>query len=203
MLCCHFGWRVLQGTYFLLRLGAQLFVLITPQVTVCVHLSKPQFAIFQLTDLGAAAGDRAGNNDLLNTAHIKKALEELVDISAPKINDKLIERFVEVVTPIENYSYRWKLNFGEKVSRKDRTDLCKIESAPILSFKITFQEAHEYRKANKMPAQFTFSKGSLRFRVLSLSGFLENSRFPTVNILIELNNTCLTFSTVIHFTPCS
>ena len=94
------------------------------------------------------------NADLLNTAHIKKALEELVDISAPKIDDKLIERFVEVVTPIENYSYRWKLNFGEKVSRKDRTDLCKIESAPILSFKITFQEAHEYRKANKMPAQF-------------------------------------------------
>lgn len=96
----------------------------------------------------------AGNADLLNTAHIKKALEELVDISTPKIDDKLIDRFVEVVTPIENYSYRWKLNFGEKVGRKDRTDLGKIESSPILSFKITFQEAHEYRKANKMPAQF-------------------------------------------------
>ena len=40
MLCCHFGWRVLQGTDFLLRLGAQLFVLITPQVTIGIHLSK-------------------------------------------------------------------------------------------------------------------------------------------------------------------
>ena len=50
-----------------------------------------------------------------------------MDISTPKIADNLIDRFVEVVTPFEDYSYRWKLNFGEKVTRNERSDLCNIE----------------------------------------------------------------------------
>lgn len=70
-----------------------------------------------------------------------RALEEIVDISSPKIDDNLIDRFVEVVTPVENYSYRWKLNFGEKVERKDRTNLCEIATTPILKFTITFEDA--------------------------------------------------------------
>lgn len=84
----------------------------------------------------------------------KKALEELVDISTPKIADNLIDRFVEVVTPFEDYSYRWKLNFGEKVTRNERSDLCNIRTSPILTFTITFDQAKAYRKANKMPTQF-------------------------------------------------
>lgn len=90
----------------------------------------------------------------MNVVHIKKALEELVDISTPKIADNLIDRFVEVVTPFEDYAYRWKLNFGEKVTRNERSDLCNIRTSPILTFTITFDQAKAYRKANKMPTQF-------------------------------------------------
>ena len=37
-----------------------------------------------------------------------QALEELVDISTPKIADNLIDRFVEVVTPFEDYGRKAK-----------------------------------------------------------------------------------------------
>ncbi len=44
---------------------------------------------------------------------IKKALSHVMDVSGPKISDELIDEFVEVVTPVESYAYRWKLNLGE------------------------------------------------------------------------------------------
>lgn len=105
------------------------------------------------SELNGAPGIGEARKEM-NVVHIKKALEELVDISTPKIADNLIDRFVEVVTPFEDYSYRWKLNFGEKVTRNERSDLCNIRTSPILTFTITFDQAKAYRKANKMPTQF-------------------------------------------------
>ena len=94
------------------------------------------------------------DDSAVKAIRIQRALEEIVDISVPKITDNLIDRFVEVVTPVENYSYRWKLNFGEKVMRQDRANLCEIADAPILAFTLTFEDAKVYRKANEMPTQF-------------------------------------------------
>lgn len=110
--------------------------------------------IHKLEDELSAATMPQPDESVQNENHIQRALEEIVDISSPKIDDNLIDRFVEVVTPVENYSYRWKLNFGEKVERKDRTNLCEIATTPILKFTITFEDAKVYRKANNMPTQF-------------------------------------------------
>lgn len=105
------------------------------------------------------AEQRAGaeskmSDEVMNVARIKKALEGIVDISTPRIDDKLIERFVEVVTPVEDTAYRWKLNFGEIPERNKRTNLVEISTAPVLAFTIGFNEAKAYRKANHMPTQF-------------------------------------------------
>ena len=66
----------------------------------------------------------------------------------------MIEQFVEVVTPIADYSYRWKLNTGCKKSKEERTDLMAVSEKPILTFTIDFETAKHYREANKMPHQF-------------------------------------------------
>lgn len=85
---------------------------------------------------------------------IKKALSQMVDISTPRISDELIEEFVEVVTPVENHHYRWKMSFGETKVAQERSDLLAPENPPVLSFTIDFETARQYRKANGMPAQF-------------------------------------------------
>lgn len=85
---------------------------------------------------------------------IQKALARVIDVSGAKISDELIDEFVEVVTPVENYAYRWKLNLGETKSAAERTDLTSIDTAPILSFVIDFEAAQKYRQANNMPQQF-------------------------------------------------
>ena len=38
----------------------------------------------------------------------------------------MIEQFVEVVTPIADYSYRWKLNTSCKKSKEERADLMSV-----------------------------------------------------------------------------
>ena len=65
-----------------------------------------------------------------------------------------IDQFIEVVTPIADYSYRWKLNTGCKKSKEERTDLMAVSEKPILTFTIDFETAKHYREANKMPHQF-------------------------------------------------
>ena len=67
---------------------------------------------------------------------------------------ELIEQFVEVVTPIADYSYRWKLNTGCKKSKEERADLMSVSEKPILTFTIDFETAKRYREANKLPHQF-------------------------------------------------
>ena len=66
----------------------------------------------------------------------------------------MIEQFVEVVTPIADYSYRWKLNTGCKKSKEECADLMSVSEKSIRTFTIDFETAKRYREANKLPHQF-------------------------------------------------
>ena len=85
---------------------------------------------------------------------IKKGLSQMVDISTPRISEALIEEFVEVITPVKNHHYRWKLNFGESKTPQERSDLLKPENPPVLAFTIDFETARKFRYANGLPTQF-------------------------------------------------
>ena len=98
--------------------------------------------------------DTQENESMYDLAQIRKGLSQMVDISTPHISDELIEEFVEVVTPVENHHYRWKMNFGEIKTAQERSNLRQPENQPVLSFQIDFENARQYRTANKMPPQF-------------------------------------------------
>ena len=91
---------------------------------------------------------------MYDLAQIRKGLSQMVDISTPRISDELIEEFVEVVTPVENHHYRWKMNFGEVKTAQERSNLREPENPPVLSFQIDFENARQYRIANHLPPQF-------------------------------------------------
>lgn len=90
----------------------------------------------------------------IDLQRVTQALSSIVDISGPKISEALIAEFVEVITPVEDYRYRWKLNFGKRKLGTERADLMSPDAPPILSFTIDFNTAKEFRKENKMPTQF-------------------------------------------------
>ena len=85
---------------------------------------------------------------------IKKGLSQMVDISTPRISEELIEEFVEVVTPVENHHYRWKMSFGETKTAQERSNLLEPENPPVLTFTIDFETARKFRYANSLPRQF-------------------------------------------------
>ena len=85
---------------------------------------------------------------------IKKGLSQMVDISTPRISEALIEEFVEVITPVKNHHYRWKLNFGESKTPQERSNLLEPENPPVLAFTIDFETARKFRYANGLPTQF-------------------------------------------------
>ena len=89
-----------------------------------------------------------------NMKAIRDFLEQKVDVHGACLAPELIDQFVEVVTPIGDYTYRWKLNTGRKKSKDERTDLMAVTDSPILAFTIDFETAKRYREANKMPHQF-------------------------------------------------
>ena len=99
------------------------------------------------------ASVEGGGAPKLDLTQIKKKLAQVVDVSTPKISDELVEEFVEVVTPVEDYHYRWKLNFGA-IQERGRYDFLHPESPPVLSFTIDFEMARQYRKENELPPQF-------------------------------------------------
>ena len=99
-------------------------------------------------DSGAAASESAHHLERLHF------LSQKVDVHGARLAPELIEQFVEVVTPIADYSYRWKLNTGCKKSKEERTDLMAVSKDPLLTFTIDFETAKRYREANKMPHQF-------------------------------------------------
>ena len=105
------------------------------------------------SDYSVMDGGQLGAPELTMKA-IYDFLSQKVDVHGACLAPELIEQFVEVVTPIADYSYRWKLNTGCKKSKEERTDLMAVSEKPILTFTIDFETAKRYREANKMPHQF-------------------------------------------------
>lgn len=98
--------------------------------------------------------DESENVNGFDLDKIKKGLSQMVDISTPKISEELIEEFVEVVTPVENHHYRWKMSFGETKTTQERSNLLEPENPPVLAFTIDFETARKFRYANGLPRQF-------------------------------------------------
>ena len=57
-------------------------------------------------------------------------------VHGARLAPELIDQFVEVVTPIADYSYRWKLNTGCKKSKEERADLMAVSEKPILTLSL-------------------------------------------------------------------
>ena len=89
----------------------------------------------------------------LDLDKIRAALNHMVDLSKPKISDELIEEFVDTITPVENYRFRWKLNFDRSYN-PCHADLMAITADPILIFTIDFETAKQYRESCKMDHRF-------------------------------------------------
>ena len=109
------------------------------------HLEQELKAIFPAPDPQTVSSDMKEIHDFLS---------QKFDVHGARLAPELIDRFVEVVTPIADYSYRWKLNTGCKKSKEERADLMAVSEKPILTFTIDFETAKRYREANKMPHQF-------------------------------------------------
>lgn len=90
----------------------------------------------------------------LDMKAIRQGLSKMVDTSSPRISEELIDEFVEVVTPVANHHYRWKISMENLKQGAQRANLLEPESPPILAFTIDFETAKQYRRMNKMPAQF-------------------------------------------------
>lgn len=91
---------------------------------------------------------------LANMKAIRDFLEQKVDVHGACLAPEPIDQFVEVVTPVGDYAYRWKLNTGRRKAKDERADLMAVTDSPILTFTIDFETAKRYREANKMPHQF-------------------------------------------------
>ena len=91
---------------------------------------------------------------LANMKAIRDFLEQKVDVHGACLAPEPIDQFVEVVTPVGDYAYRWKLNTGRRKAKDERADLMAVTGKPVLTFTIDFETAKKYREANKMPHQF-------------------------------------------------
>ena len=109
------------------------------------HLEQELKAIFPAPEPQTVSSDMKEIHDFLS---------QKFDVHGARLAPELIDRFVEVVTPIADYSYRWKLNTGCKKSKEERTDLMAVSEKPILTFTIDFETAKRYWEASKMPHQF-------------------------------------------------
>ena len=109
------------------------------------HLEQELKAISPAPDPQTVSSDMKEIHDFLS---------QKFDVHGARLAPELIDRFVEVVTPIADYSYRWKLNTGCKKSKEERTDLMAVSEKPILTFTIDFETAKRYWEASKMPHQF-------------------------------------------------
>lgn len=87
-------------------------------------------------------------------ATIQKGLNQLVDISSPKISEELIDEFVEAIVPSENYTFCWKMCFGNSPVVFDLQSILHPDVSPALSFTIDFEDAKQFRISNALPTQF-------------------------------------------------
>lgn len=86
----------------------------------------------------------------LDLKAIRQGLSKMVDTSSPRISEELINEFVEVVTPVENHHYRWKISMENLKQGAQRANLLDPDNPPVLAFTIDFEAAKRYRKMNKM-----------------------------------------------------
>lgn len=89
----------------------------------------------------------------LNYSLIKKKLNQVLDMAASRVSDELIDEFVECVTQVEDYYYRWKLNLDKPNITKPRCDLMHPSSESILSFSIDYEAAKDSRAQSNLPVQ--------------------------------------------------
>lgn len=82
-------------------------------------------------------------NSKLRPLYLFKLLYELTDA----------DEFVDTITPVENYRFRWKLNFDHSYN-PCHADLMAITADPILTFSIDFETAKQYRESRKMDHRF-------------------------------------------------
>ena len=126
------------------------------------ELTKEQYqelyskATGELTSLKnlSEATPKLDSEPKFDLSSIKKGLAQLVDVSAAKISDELIEEFVEAVMPIESYTFRWKMNLGNTSAVFEPASLLAPHISPVLTFTIDFENARQYRIANNLPLQF-------------------------------------------------
>ena len=57
-----------------------------------------------------AVGEESDNS--LNMAAIESALNEMLDFSGPSIDEKLLDKFVSRITPLDDTHFRWDLNLA-------------------------------------------------------------------------------------------
>lgn len=88
----------------------------------------------------------------------QKAMEQMVDFSRPKVPESLIQKFVGTITPSEQYTYRWKLNFALAQEGDNRTNLMKTATFPVLTFTINFEDAQSFRQTNGVGFRFCRSQ---------------------------------------------
>lgn len=93
----------------------------------------------------------------LDISKIRAALNRMVDLSKPTISEALIDEFVDTITPVENYKFRWKLSLNNAPCPV-KTDLIHVVSAPILRFTIDFETAKSYRESRNMDCRFRKSQ---------------------------------------------
>ena len=76
-----------------------------------------------------------------------------------RLAPELIDQFVEVVTPIADYSYRWKLSTGCKKSKEERTDLMAVSEKPLLTFTIDLKPPNVTGKPTRCPTSSAVQRG--------------------------------------------
>lgn len=101
-----------------------------------------------------AQSEEIDEQNQLDLKAIRQGLSKMVDTSSPRISEELIDEFVEVVTPVANHHYRWKISMENLKQGAQRANLLEPENPPVLTFTIDFEAAKQYRRMNKMPAQF-------------------------------------------------
>lgn len=94
------------------------------------------------------------NQEKQRLQQIRKAMERAIDLSQPKVSEDLICEFVETITPVQQYCYRWKLNFGPRKERNERCDMMRITDTPILTFVIDYNSAETFRQNCGMDFRF-------------------------------------------------
>ena len=127
------------------------------------ELTKEQFqklydqATRELESLKAQQSEKKEpeQNPQLRFGKNQKGLAQMIDISAPRISDELIDEFVEVITPVENHHYRWDAELWNAEGRAGTHQSAGAEKSAGSHFlPSTLKPPVNIGARNKMPPQF-------------------------------------------------